>query len=96
MKDLKAELKAAGLSTTGKKADLMARVVARRKGADQAITGGQTVKIAIVTYGNGVRTALHTTKQHRQQSTRWAAKQGDRQSLRHRLTLPQPDAARTG
>ena len=59
VKDLKAELVAAGLSTTGRKAELLMRVVAHRKGVDEAVAAGdQIVKVAIVTYGNGVRTAL--------------------------------------
>ena len=59
VKALKAELVAAGLSTTGRKVELKTRVVAHRRGVDEsAATGGQIVKVAIVTYGNGVRTAM--------------------------------------
>ena len=54
VKSLKEELLLAGLPTSGKKIDLMTRIVRHRKQRENA----QVVKLAIVTYGNGVRTAL--------------------------------------
>ena len=62
VKELKVQLKKAGLSTSGNKKNLVERVLRHKssldKSGDSSSGVPQSINVGIVTYGNGVRTSL--------------------------------------
>ena len=62
VKDLKEQLKASGLSTSGNKAELVERILRQKtilEGSETTMPStSQSINIGVVTYGNGVRTSL--------------------------------------
>lgn len=65
VKDLKEQLKGAGLSTSGNKERLVERMLRHKTAEEGGEAVPQSINVGVVTYGNGVRTSLRYVQEAR-------------------------------